>query len=137
MCGPEASEAANYIFTSRMDQEINRTVYTCMLNRGGGVEGDCTVTGLESGKGGIVDPIFKGKGFYIGIITNLNRYYAPIKFQVINIFIIGSVSGGMSSYHTRTHINKIIREQAFNVSLHDVTEQIGILSVQGPNRYQD
>ncbi|XP_014477949.1 PREDICTED: sarcosine dehydrogenase, mitochondrial isoform X2 [Dinoponera quadriceps] len=111
LCGPDASEAANYIFTSQMDRKINRTVYTCMLNRGGGVEGDCTVTGLESGMGGIVDPIFKGKGFYI-------------------------VSGGMSSYHTRTHINKVIREKGFSVSLHDVTEQIGVLSVQGPNSRQ-
>lgn len=137
MCGPEASKAANHIFTSRMNREINRTVYTCMLNRGGGVEGDCTVTGLESGKGGIVDPIFKGKGFYIGIITNLNRYRAVLKSSIINSSIVGLVSGGMSSYHTRTHINKIIREKGFNVSLHDVTDQIGILSVQGPNRYRD
>lgn len=26
-------------------------------------------------------------------------------------------------------------EKGFDVSLHDVSEQIGILSVQGPNRY--
>lgn len=71
LCGPGASEAANYIFTSRVNRDINRTVYTCMLNRGGGVEGDCTVTGLETGTGGIVDPIFKGKGYYIGITVSI------------------------------------------------------------------
>lgn len=38
-----------------------------MLNGKGGVEGDCTVTGLESGLGGVLDPTFKGKAFYIGI----------------------------------------------------------------------
>lgn len=68
ICGPEARKAVDYIFTSQVDREINRTVYTCMLNGNGGVEGDCTVTGLESGLGGVVDPIFKGKAFYIGIV---------------------------------------------------------------------
>lgn len=43
----------------------------------------------------------------------------------------------MSSYHTWAHINKIVREKDFNVSVHNVTEQIGILSVQGPNRYSN
>ncbi|XP_011259661.2 sarcosine dehydrogenase, mitochondrial [Camponotus floridanus] len=111
ICGPEARKAADYIFTSQVDREINKTVYTCMLNEKGGVEGDCTVTGLESGLGGVVDPIFKGKAFYI-------------------------VSAGMSSYHIWAHINKIVREKDFNVSVHNVTEQIGILSVQGPNSCQ-
>ncbi|XP_020288905.1 sarcosine dehydrogenase, mitochondrial [Pseudomyrmex gracilis] len=111
ICGPEASKAVDYIFASQVDRKINRTVYTCMLNEKGGVEGDCTVTGLESGTGGLVDPIFKGKSFYI-------------------------VSGGMSLYHTWAHINKVIREKNFNVSVHNVTEQIGILSIQGPNSCQ-
>ncbi|XP_011689604.1 PREDICTED: sarcosine dehydrogenase, mitochondrial [Wasmannia auropunctata] len=111
LCGPDAKKAVDYIFTARVDREINRTVYTCMLNKKGGVEGDCTVTGLESGSGGVVDPIFKGKAFYI-------------------------VSGGMSSYHTWAHISKVIRDKGFHVSVHNVTEQIGILSVQGPNSRQ-
>lgn len=46
------------------------------------------------------------------------------------------VSSGASAYHTWAHINKVIEEKGFDVSLHDVTEQIGILSVQGPNRYR-
>ncbi|XP_072748351.1 sarcosine dehydrogenase, mitochondrial-like isoform X2 [Anoplolepis gracilipes] len=111
ICGPDARKAVDYIFTSQVDREINKTVYTCMLNKNGGVEGDCTITGLESGLGGVIDPIFKGKAFYI-------------------------VSGGMSSYHTWAHINKVAREKDFNVSVHNVTEQIGILSVQGPNSRQ-
>jgi glycine cleavage system aminomethyltransferase T len=41
----------------------------------------------------------------------------------------------MYSYHTWAHINKVIREKNFNASVHNVTEQIGILSIQGPNRY--
>lgn len=69
ICGPDARKAVDYIFTSQVDREINKTVYTCMLNGNGGVEGDCMVTGLESGLGGVVDPIFKGKAFYIGIVS--------------------------------------------------------------------
>jgi len=71
ICGPEANIAVDYIFTSRVNREVNRTVYACMLNKNGGVEGDCTVTSLESGSGGVVDPIFKGKAFYIGIFSFL------------------------------------------------------------------
>ena len=32
-------------------------------------------------------------------------------------------------------MKKVITEKGFNVSLHNATEEIGILSVQGPNRY--
>lgn len=42
----------------------------------------------------------------------------------------------MSAYHAWTHMNKVIKERGYNVSLYDVTEQVGILSVQGPNRYR-
>lgn len=66
-----------------MDREINKTIYTCMLNNNGGVEGDCTVTGLESGSGGIVDPIFKGKAFYIGISICLCFHFILFEFYIL------------------------------------------------------
>lgn len=75
ICGPDATKAVEYIFTAQVDREINRIVYTCMLNKKGGVEGDCTVTGLESGSGGVVDPIFKGKAFYLGICSCISTFY--------------------------------------------------------------
>lgn len=53
-----------------------------MLNEKGGVEGDCTVTGLESGLGGVVDPIFKGKAFYIGIASYLYFYFTECIYIV-------------------------------------------------------
>ncbi|KAG7197764.1 hypothetical protein KM043_001583 [Ampulex compressa] len=108
LCGPEAQRAADHLFTAETNRDFNKTVYTCMLNDRGGVEADCTVTATEPGSGGIVDPIFKDKAFYI-------------------------VVGGMSAYQAWSHVNKVIAEGAFDVSLHDVTEQIGVLSVQGPN----
>ena len=40
-----------------------------MLNHAGGVEADCTVTMLEPGSNGIVNPTFKGKAYYIGEIN--------------------------------------------------------------------
>lgn len=89
LCGPETSKAVDYIFASRIvDREINRIVYTCMLNKNGGVEADCTVVGLESGLGGIVDPIFKGKAFYIGTFRNFHSMYRIFisLFCVINFF---------------------------------------------------
>lgn len=66
MCGPQSKEAANYLCTANVDREINRIVYTCMLNKQGKVEADCTVTSIEAGSGGVADPIFQGKAFYIG-----------------------------------------------------------------------
>ncbi|XP_076161806.1 sarcosine dehydrogenase, mitochondrial-like isoform X3 [Ptiloglossa arizonensis] len=108
LCGPDAQKAADYLFTANTNCDFNKTVYTCMLNHAGGVEMDCTVTIIEPGSSGIVNPIFKEKAFYI-------------------------VSSGTSAYHTWAHMSKVIEENNFDVSLHDVTEQIGLLSVQGPN----
>lgn len=85
ICGQEASKAVDYIFTSRTNREINRIVYTCMLNSGGGVEGDCTITRLEAGSGGIVDPIFKGTAFYIGTLMHLTQADAyGVRFERFN-----------------------------------------------------
>lgn len=59
-----------------------------MLNEKGGVEGDCTVTGLESGLGGVVDPIFKGKAFYIGSFIPLLLFYCMCIYYSILTFLI-------------------------------------------------
>nr|XP_033339035.1 sarcosine dehydrogenase, mitochondrial [Megalopta genalis] len=108
LCGPEAREAVDYLFTADTRCNTNKVIYTCMLNKAGGVEMDSTVTIIEPGSGEIINPIFKDTGFYI-------------------------VSSGASAYHTWAHMNKVIEEKKFEVSLHDVTEQIGILSIQGRN----
>lgn len=71
LCGRDAQKAANYLFTANTNRECNKTIYTCMLNYSGGVEADCIVTVLKPGSSGIVNPIFKGKAFYIG--TSLPR----------------------------------------------------------------
>ncbi|XP_058806146.1 sarcosine dehydrogenase, mitochondrial [Phymastichus coffea] len=108
LCGPDVPAAADYIFTGNTGADIDRTVYTCVLNNQGGTESDCTMTWILPRSHGIADPIFKGKALYV-------------------------VSGGLSSYHTWAHIRRVIADKGFNVSLHDATDQMGILSLQGPN----
>lgn len=111
LCGPEVQQAADYLFTSNTKRSYNRIIYSCMLNHKGGIEGDCTVTAIEPGSSGIIDPIFKNKAFYI-------------------------VSSGLSAYQTWAHIHNVIKQKKFNVTLHEATEQIGILSIQGPKSQQ-
>jgi glycine cleavage system aminomethyltransferase T len=45
------------------------------------------------------------------------------------------VTNGLSSYHTWAHIHYILSEKNFKVGLTDLSEKIGVLSVQGPYRF--
>lgn len=42
-----------------MDQSPGATIYTCMLNKTGGIEADLTVSLIDSGVGGPADPQFQ------------------------------------------------------------------------------
>lgn len=88
----------------------HRTVYTCALNKFGGTEGDVTVTPIEPGTGEIHNPMFTDRGFYI-------------------------VAGGSSSYHTEAHLKTSIQNKGFKATVVNVTDKIGVISIQGPNRY--
>ena len=44
------------------------------------------------------------------------------------------VTNGLSAYHTWAHIHYILSEENFKVGLTDLSEKIGVLSVQGPKR---
>lgn len=44
------------------------------------------------------------------------------------------VSGGASASQTTAHIKSAIRRKNFKVNLTDLTDKVGILSVQGPYR---
>lgn len=59
LTGPEAQQAANWLFTANTDREPDRVTYTCSLNENGGVEADVTVTPLKEGIGRLVGPILK------------------------------------------------------------------------------
>lgn len=79
------------------------------MNEKGGVEADVTIGPIENGSGAAVhDPKLKGRGYYI-------------------------VAGGASAFHTFNHIQKSIRDRAFQATVEDVTEKMGVISIQGPN----
>lgn len=73
------------------------------------MEADVLVTPVETGSSGLVDPILKGRGFYI-------------------------IAGGAVASQTQAHIRHIIRQKGFRVNVDDVTTSVGVLSVQGPKR---
>jgi sarcosine dehydrogenase len=59
LCGPDAQKAADWLFTADTTCPPGRTVYSCMLNCGAGVEADITVSAIERGSGGQIDPVFQ------------------------------------------------------------------------------
>lgn len=107
LTGPDASEAADWLFTANTDREPEKMVYTCSLNSRGGVEADVTVTPLIPGAGRLVGPILKGKGYYI-------------------------VAGGASGNHTIQNFKKQLYLKKFKSVITNVTDQLGVLSIQGP-----
>lgn len=44
------------------------------------------------------------------------------------------MAGGASAYHTIAHLREAIVEKSLQATVRDVTEDLGILSLQGPNR---
>ena len=94
LTGPDAQQAADWIFSARMDGEVGKTVYTCMLNAAAGVEADLTVSMIESGAGSPADPSFQGRGFYIA-------------------------AAGGAAYQNLAHIIKTVQDRGFNVSVED------------------
>ncbi|CAH0561302.1 unnamed protein product [Brassicogethes aeneus] len=107
LTGRDAEEAADWLFTNELDTEPGKVVYTCSLNSKGGVEADVTVTPLQEGGGTLVGPVLKGKGYYI-------------------------VAGSASGFHTISHFRKEIAKKNLKAVISEITERLGILSVQGP-----
>ncbi|KAL0275940.1 UNVERIFIED_CONTAM: hypothetical protein PYX00_003646 [Menopon gallinae] len=109
LSGPDAQAAADWLFTADTRVPLGQIVFTCLLNSKGNIEATVAVMPLETGfPGGLVDPILKGRGFYI-------------------------VAGGAVASHTQTHIRHVIKQKGFRVTVDNVTTCIGVLSIQGPN----
>ena len=85
-------------------------MYTCALNKDGGVESDLTVSVVESGTGSPIDPSFDGRGFYIA-------------------------AGGGVTQHVKTHMQTAIQDERFDCTILDHSDDMGVLSIQGPKRY--
>ncbi|XP_068143892.1 sarcosine dehydrogenase, mitochondrial [Drosophila tropicalis] len=106
--GPEAQKAADWLFTANTNRPTNKTIYSCALNDSGGVEADVTISRLNSGSGRVYDPKFEGQGYYI-------------------------VAGGASAFYTYSILASEILRQGFKANLHDITSEMGVISIQGRN----
>lgn len=67
-------------------------------------------------------------------MSYLSVAYLPVFIELQgNAYYI--VADGAYGNHTLAHINEAVDEKRFNVNVTDLTDKIGIISIQGPNRY--
>ncbi|KAK7078630.1 hypothetical protein SK128_005189 [Halocaridina rubra] len=107
LTGPDAQKAANWLFSANVERDPGNTVYSCMLNQRGGIEADLTVSICDSSKKNVCGPKYEGRGFYL-------------------------VTGCPAAVQNLSHILNEIRKRKYNVQVADFTEDIAILSIQGP-----
>ncbi|XP_068246936.1 sarcosine dehydrogenase, mitochondrial-like isoform X2 [Palaemon carinicauda] len=107
LVGPDAQLAADWIFSANVDKNPGCTVYTCMLNQWGGIEADITVSICEGDTRSEIDASFEGRSFYL-------------------------VVGTSTATHCASHITKEIRRHGWNAQLLNRTEDLAVLSLQGP-----
>ncbi|XP_028826887.1 sarcosine dehydrogenase, mitochondrial isoform X2 [Denticeps clupeoides] len=108
LVGPDAKKAADWLFTADVNKAPGSTVYTCMLNKNGGAESDLTVSRLEPGLTRLpLAPEFNGDSYYLAV-------------------------GGAVAQHNWSHIQTVLQDRGFRCSLIDQSEQMGMISIQGP-----
>ncbi|XP_064648723.1 sarcosine dehydrogenase, mitochondrial-like isoform X2 [Lineus longissimus] len=107
LVGPDAEKAANWIFSNDIRKATGSTVYSCMLNKAGGAEADLTVSVLEPGDGAPHSPAFEGRGYYLAV-------------------------GGAAAQQNYSHLMTVIQDNKFNCRLIDHTDDMVLISVQGP-----
>uniref|UniRef100_A0A8C6EBU7 Sarcosine dehydrogenase n=1 Tax=Microcebus murinus TaxID=30608 RepID=A0A8C6EBU7_MICMU len=108
LLGPDAAKAADWLFSADVRRPPGSTVYTCMLNRRGGTESDLTVSRLAPGpQASPLAPAFEGDGYYLAV-------------------------GGAVAQHNWSHITTVLQDQKFRCQLIDSSEDLGMISVQGP-----
>ncbi|RDD45364.1 Sarcosine dehydrogenase, mitochondrial [Trichoplax sp. H2] len=108
LLGPDSQKAADWIFSNDMTKADGNSVYTCMLNKKGGIEGDMIINMIDSEDGkSSVAPNFDGRGFYVTV-------------------------GGAVATYCFEHIRKIVEDKKWDCRLIDLSEDVGMLSVQGP-----
>lgn len=132
------------------------TVYTCMLNERGGVESDLTVSRLEPSPAHLpLTPESNGKQhmrFILFRVTELmcNRMLEKVLsvssacvefiFTSLSMFVRPqgdayylAIGGGVAQ-HNWSHIQAVLQDQGFRCTLIDHTEDMGMISIQGPKR---
>lgn len=108
LVGPDARKAADWLFSADVSRPPGSTVYTCMLNHRGGTESDLTVSRLAPGpQASPLAPAFEGDGYYLAV-------------------------GGAAAQHNWSHIRTVLQDRKFRCQLIDSSEDLGLISVQGP-----
>ncbi|XP_064027219.1 sarcosine dehydrogenase, mitochondrial isoform X3 [Pogoniulus pusillus] len=108
LLGPEATKAVNWLFTADVSKAPGSTVYTCMLNKQGGVESDLTVSRISpEHPASPLAPAFEGDGYYLAI-------------------------GGAVAQHNWSHITTVLQDMKLKCKLLDCSEELGMMSIQGP-----
>ncbi|XP_049629706.1 sarcosine dehydrogenase, mitochondrial [Suncus etruscus] len=108
LLGPDATKAADWLFSAHVSRPPGSTVYTCMLNHRGGTESDLTVSRLAPGsQDSSLTPAFEGDGYYLAV-------------------------GGAVAQHNWCHIQTVLQDQKLRCQLLDCSEDLAMLSVQGP-----
>nr|XP_008122619.1 PREDICTED: sarcosine dehydrogenase, mitochondrial [Anolis carolinensis] len=109
LVGPEARTAADWLFTADIRKPNGTTIYTCMLNKRGGVESDLTVSPIVPGaQDSALAPAFEGDGYYLAV-------------------------GGAVAQHNWSHITTVLQDKKFQCQLMDRSEELGMISIQGPS----
>ncbi|TKC51752.1 hypothetical protein EI555_013326 [Monodon monoceros] len=108
LVGLDARKAADWLFSADVSRPPGSTVYTCMLNHRGGTESDLTVSRLApSPQTSPLAPAFEGDGYYLAV-------------------------GGAVAQHNWSHITTVLQDWRFRCQLVDSSEDLGLISVQGP-----
>ncbi|XP_054365456.2 sarcosine dehydrogenase, mitochondrial isoform X2 [Mirounga angustirostris] len=108
LVGLDARKAADWLFSADVSRPPGSTVYTCMLNHRGGTESDLTVSRLApSPQASALAPAFEGDGYYLAV-------------------------GGAVAQHNWAHISTVLQDQKFRCQLIDGSEDLGMISIQGP-----
>ncbi|EMP34635.1 Guanine nucleotide exchange factor VAV2, partial [Chelonia mydas] len=108
LVGPEARKAADWLFTADVSKSPGLTVYTCMLNKHGGIESDLTVSQISPGtQVSSLTPAFEGDGYYLAV-------------------------GGAVAQHNWSHITTVLQDMRLQCKLVDCSEELGMISIQGP-----
>ncbi|XP_076875195.1 sarcosine dehydrogenase, mitochondrial [Brachyhypopomus gauderio] len=108
LMGPDANKAADWLFTADVNKAPGSTVYTCMLNKRGGTESDLTVSRLQPGPTSLpLTPESNGEMYYVAV-------------------------GGAVAQHNWSHIQAVLQDKGFNCTLTDHSEDMGMISIQGP-----
>lgn len=110
LTGPDAEEAADWLFTTNLSKNPGRVTYTLSLNSKGGIEADVTVTTLEEGGGTLVGPILK-----VGFCANTITCYKYEKFLGKRILHSGRRALGLSNQKPP---KKTALQEEFQVSYH-------------------